>query len=100
MTLALFHYNNYYNRIVKKKDTLDEYGVPLHMLYNANFNPNDGITAEHVFNYPASYEDAPDYMLVLDTANNIISRWYVIESNRTAGGQFKVSLYRDVIADW
>lgn len=97
MTLFLYRYNNYYNRIVKKESTISDYGDPLVVLSNTNFNPNDGIAAEHIFNY---YGETPDYMVAANTDNTINSRWYVIEAVRTRGGQYKISLMRDVVADW
>lgn len=99
MTLYLLRYNNYYNRILKKYDTLDEYedyiiGVPLP---NINFIPNDGITAKQVINW--NY-DIPDYLLAVDENSNIVSRWYVIESKRLLNKQFELTLFRDTLADY
>ena len=97
MTFYLYSFNNYYNRIVKKFNTIQEYPEPLHVLTAANFNPNDGISANHTFNY---FGDTPDYCIVVNNENQIVSRWFVIEAVRTAGGQYRIDLYRDVIADW
>lgn len=97
MTLYLFNFNNYYNRIVKKYDTIEEYGEPLDIIERVNFIPNNGISAEQIINYDG---DHPDYLVLTDEDDKIISRWYIIDSNRTRGGQFKLTLYRDVIADW
>lgn len=101
MTLYLFNFNNYYNRIVKRYTTLAEYndnGNNLAGITGVNFNPNDGIYAKQVVNYNG--EAMPDYLIVADEYGNIISRWYIIESRRTRGGQFEIELYRDVIAEW
>ena len=48
MRLYLFSFNNYYNRIIKKFDTIEEYGNPLEIIENINFNPNDGLNAEQL----------------------------------------------------
>lgn len=61
-----------------------------------NFNPNDEISSEIIIN---NLNFQPDYLLVLDNSNNIVSRWFVIESARTRLSQTKISLKRDVIYD-
>lgn len=87
-------YNNYFNRQLKKYETLQEYldNETFQAFSNINFNPNDGVTAEIVMNWPANW--LPDYLLVDD-----ISRWYVLESKRTRSGQYQFTLRRDVLAD-
>lgn len=99
-TLYLLQYNNYYNRIVKRYDTLDEYLANEMILatYNElNFIPNDGVNTEHILKY--SGLDEPDYMLVYDNDANTLSRWFIIEAIRERGGQYRFILRRDVIAD-
>lgn len=101
MTFYLYEYNNYYNRIIKKQSTIDEYnenGTLLYSLTNTNFIPNDGIYTEHIINYDT---DRGDYAVIVDDyTDTISSRWFVIESVRVRAGQYKLTLYRDVIADW
>lgn len=101
MTFYLYEYNNYYNRIIKKQATIDEYnknGTLLYSLTNTNFIPNDGIYTEHIINYDT---DRGDYVVIVDDyTDTISSRWFVIESVRVRAGQYKLTLYRDVIADW
>lgn len=63
---------------------------------NVNFNPNEGIRTEIVLNN-LSFE--PDYILVLNENDEIIYRWFVLETVRTRNGQNKLSLQRDVIYD-
>lgn len=51
MTLYVLRYNNYYNRIVKKEDSLSAYlGTNnenlIYDLPGVNFNPNDGVMTE------------------------------------------------------
>lgn len=94
--LLLFNYNNYFNRIVKKENNISNYGTPLVEL-SCNFNPNDGVTASHVINYDK--EDG-DYVLITDDEKTtIISRWFVTETVRTRGNQYKLNLKRDLIVD-
>jgi len=100
MTLYLLQYKNYYNRKADKFDTIDEYPTPLATFQGVvNWNPNDGVRTEQIINYNG---DMPDYLVVCenDAASTINSRWYITESARTRNGQFKLSLLRDVVADW
>lgn len=101
MTLYLFEYNNYYNRIVKKLPTIQDYereGRLLDTIYNVNFLPNDGISTEHIINYDAT---TGNYVIITDgPREEIVSRWFVLESVRIRVGQYKLTLYRDVVADW
>ena len=97
-TLYLLRFNNYYNRILKRYDSIAEYepyilGNPIEGI---NFIPNDGIHAKQVINWNS---EIPDYLLVVQN-NNIISRWFVIESRRTLAGQFELELFRDCLADY
>lgn len=95
--LYLYNYNNYFNRIVKKEDTLANYGTPIYTLSDTNFNPNDGVTTSHVCNY--TKEDG-DYVIITDDTNKIVSRWFVVETQRTRGHQYKLDLKRDLIVDY
>lgn len=100
MTLALLRYNNYYNRIIKRRTTLGEYeanGEVLTTFENIAFNPNDGISTEQIINYDGTI---PDYVILSADGYEATSRWFVIEAVRTRAGQYQLSLYRDVIADW
>lgn len=99
MDLYFLIYNNYYNRIVKKESSLSAYleyqvGEPLQTVIN--WNPRDGVSTEQILN-SWTYE-TPDYLLVVEN-NEIVSRWFVIESEYLRNGQYKVSLYRDVVVD-
>lgn len=99
MDLYFLIYNNYYNRIVKKESSLSAYlsyrvGPPLQNVIN--WNPRDGVSTEQILN-SWTYE-TPDYLLVVEN-NEIVSRWFVIESEYLRNGQYKVSLYRDVVVD-
>lgn len=100
MNLYFLIYNNYYNRIVKRESTLDDYidyvvGNPV--LGVTNWNQRDGVSTEQVLN--SWVYDTPDYLVVTDDSGNIVSRWFVIESEYLRGQQYRVTLYRDVIVD-
>lgn len=98
MNIRIYKHNNYYNRIVKRYDTLLEYGTPLEEILNVtNWNPNDGISTEQIINY---FGDMPDYLIAYEDDGTINSRWFIMECRRERSQQFRMFLYRDVIADW
>ena len=109
MQLLLLHYNNYFNRIIKKENTIADYkaaDADYKEVSNINFNPGDGVNTSLVlglgqngslfdgeeFDYLVAYE-------VVDNANVINSRWFIIEQDRERAGQFELTLKRDVLAD-
>ena len=76
-----------------------------------NFNPNDGIATKVILgvgDYKLPETDnpsAPDYAVVYETEGDplndgvIKSRWFILECVRTRGGQYELTLRRDVIVD-
>lgn len=102
-TLYFLHYNNYYNRTVKREPTLQGYQqYVITQLENVtNWNPNDGLTAKQVVNWSyGGVYDTPDYILVVNDDGVIDSRWFVVEATRTRAMQLELTLYRDVIVDF
>lgn len=92
-------YNNYYNRIVKKENSLEDYQPYVsYTLTETNFVPNDNVNTEHVVG-TYDYDGTGDYVVVVDSNNEIVSRWFIIESVRTRAGQYKLTLHRDLIVD-
>lgn len=115
MTVYILNYNNYYNRLVKPKyPTIGKYLIAIeqtpedyrYRLPNVNFNPNDGIETTLVVGSNSEgwgeYDGTGDYVLVSDKTNPSVidSCWFIIDSKRTRGGQYELSLRRDVIADY
>lgn len=104
--LYFLTYNNKYNRILKREETIEEYmekGEVVHLVSECNFNPNDDITAEldGITDYNIELAEAPDYMVACNSYNNtILSRWYVTEFVYQADGCYKAIFVRDVLADW
>ena len=99
ITICLLQYNNYYNRLVKVENHLGGYVSNIvNVTENVNFNPNDHISAEHIINVDDDLEF--DYCIIINSSNEIVSRWFVLEKERVRGGQWKVSLYRDTVADY
>lgn len=94
--IYIFKYNNYFNRIIKRESTLAGYGTPTHILNNTNFNYNDGVITNHVCNFNGD----GDYLILCDDNNNIQSHWFILEHGKTRGGQFNLSLRRDLIVDY
>ena len=120
INVLLVTYNTYYNRIVRKLETVQEYRVASFTatnsyidLENVNFVPGDGVTTELVVGKgTGSFLDwdkaMPNYVVVYDKttdSNNVTtelikSRWFIMDENRTRGGQYKLSLKRDLMADY
>ena len=110
MQLLLLHYNNYFNRIIKKKDTIADYkaaDADYKEVSNINFNPGDGVNTSLVLGLGQTGalfadDDEFDYLVayeVVGNANVINSRWFILEQDRTRSGQYELTLKRDVIAD-
>ena len=110
MQLLLLHYNNYFNRIIKKKDTVADYKAAdtnYKEVANINFNPGDGVATSIVLGLGQTgsiFTDTNefDYLVAYETVDNkqvIDSRWFILEQDRKRGGQFELTLKRDVLAD-
>lgn len=110
MQLLLLHYNNYFNRIIKKKETIADYKAAdtnYKEVSNINFNPGDGVATSLVLGLGqnGSIFDANeefDYLVAYETVNNqavIDSRWFILEQDRKRAGQYELTLKRDVLAD-
>lgn len=98
-TIVLLQFNNYFNRITQLENSLSDYidkSSHYASFEKINFVPGDGVYTDQIINFNEYWR--PDYMLVLD-GDDIISRWYVIDSVRTRNGQYKLNLKRDSIAD-
>lgn len=92
-------YSNYYNRIIKREDyntiiANNTYKV----LEKINFITGDDIRTSQVINWTENWD--PNYLVVSeDGSTDIISRWYVIDHNRTRRNQYIITLKRDLIAE-
>ena len=99
MDLYYLNFNNYYNRQVKRFDTLAEYLPFLLGTSEAsrNFNPANDIIVKFVTNRERS--EVGDYIVAVN--NGVIdSRWFVLNGDRLRGGQYELTVRRDVIADY
>lgn len=100
MNLHLYVYNNYYNRTIKSFGSLEDINeFEVFVEQNTNFNPNDGIATEHIIGGPLMYDGGADYCVV-EQDGDIISRWFVLENQRTRGGQYRIVMKRDCVADY
>ncbi len=110
MQLLLLHYNNYFNRIIKKKDTIADYksaDTNYKEVANINFNPGDGVNTSIVLGLGQNGSiftgtDEFDYLVAYEVVNDIPvidSRWFILEQDRKRGGQYELTLKRDVLAD-
>lgn len=95
-------YNSYYNRKIKVHADYEPWTV--HTINNVNFNPNDGVRAEHICNYDGENGDV-NYMLFVEEGpdeglDTIVSRWFVLDAIRLRNGQCRLVLRRDVVADY
>ena len=98
--LYILKYNNYFNRLIKREETISGYESYIHyVLQGTNFNPNDYVDTQHVIG-AGDYDGTGDYLLEVNQEGNIIGRWFILESTRTRAGQYKLNLHRDVVADY
>lgn len=106
---AFKNFNNYYNRKLKGQtcttinDFLSLYGDYEYIQTGTtdNFDENDGVVTSHVLGRQSNpYEGKCDYLLVCKDNVNIDSKWFIIDQDKQCFGQYKLSLYRDVISDY
>ena len=78
MQLLLLHYNNYFNRIIKKEDTVAKYmnaDSNYRVASNANFNPGDGVNTSIVLGCGANGSlfdgEEFDYLVAYEIVDNV-----------------------------
>lgn len=121
--LFLYNFNSYYNRIIKRYATFSDYealitpGENTPAAYKGfkrefmNFDFADGVYARHVINIKnneplTTKADQPNYVVVEqpfkegETEVTRLSRWFVLEATRIRGGQYVLSLRRDLLSDY
>lgn len=99
MNLQFYKWNNYYNRTYKPFSLAEASNALVGSILNVNgFNPNDGVDTEQMTGLN-TFTEIPDYCVVVEGAE-IVSKWFVIECQRTRQGQYKLSLHRDLISDY
>ena len=98
-TIYFLKFNNYYNRTIKLPDkhkVTDFSSYIVGQLQNVNFNPNDGVftKVDQLVERPEA-----DYVIYTEDNDNIISKWFLMDSTRLTSGFWQCSLQRDLIAD-
>ena len=102
--VLLSGYNNYYNRIYKRENTIQEYidASSEYVVFQdgMNFEYRDGVNTEKLFNTGA-FTGEPNYLLLKENANDTVpsSRWFVTDWEMVRGHQYKARLRRDLLAD-
>lgn len=102
--VLLSGYNNYYNRIYKRENTIQEYidASSEYVVFQdgMNFEYRDGVSTEKLFNTGA-FTGEPNYLLLKENANDTVpsSRWFVVDWEMVRGNQYKAILRRDLLAD-
>lgn len=103
-TLYYYKFNNYYNRKLKRFSSLSEYQsfmVFAETGNNLNFNPSDGVNTQITAGRQENpYNVVADYCIYSEDNQSITSRWFIIEASRNRGNQYKISLRRDLLADF
>ena len=105
---AIKGFANYFNRRVRREEELSSYlgGRVFWLSANANFAENDGVTATCVFLISESERDEirvsgmPDYLVVTDGLDNVVSRWYVVEALYLRELQYELHLRRDLVSEF
>ena len=99
----LLNFNNYYNREYKRLNTIWDYEPYIKYNWtNVNFNPGDGITTT----IPVNSDVEANYFILSEgigpglAGEEIISRWFIIESKFTRLGQRMLTLRRDILVDY
>lgn len=95
--VRFYKYLNYYNRKFNKPLKLEDYPTPV-ATSTRNFDFADGVMTKAIIGKGDYFSDIPDYCTV--ESNGSISRWFVVEAVKTRGGQFELTLYRDLVADY
>lgn len=103
--LCYLSYNNYFNRRIKRLDTLDDYTENFNYYLQpevSNISWKDGVNIEVVHNYDiAANNPGWDYVLFIDPeTSQIHSRWFILEEEQQCRGQWIFKLRRDLIADF
>lgn len=105
MNLDFLAFHNYYDRTIEKflnRNSYEKYRLAA--MTDVDFNPNDGMSTEVILeDFTNTLRTEPDYVIVWKDVDNtpiVDSRWFIMETQRLRGGQWKATLRRDVVADY
>lgn len=103
---VLLKQNNYYNRKIKRYETLQEYLDNYEAVIDSsviNIDYNDGVETSIVVNLPSVQGGSLDYnyILMIDSeTDEIAHRWFIIDEKNTRQGQWNCKLRRDLVSDF
>ena len=104
-TIYIIQLDNYYDRTVHPYySEFENGGLGYYLEFdtisftNFNFVPGDGVNTTVLLNLQEW--QFGNYFLVVDENNSIVSRWFITNTTRTRGGQYQLTLRRDVITDY
>lgn len=106
MNLYLLQYNNYYNRILKRETTFADYqrySTYEPILGIKNFSYADGVSTRQTANIDDAFiteNGMPDYAIAVDDNMNILYRYFIIDAVFQCKGQYVLTLYKDLVADF
>lgn len=106
MNLYLLQYNNYYNRILKRETSFadyQKYSAYEPILGIKNFSYADGLSTKQTANIDDDFiteNGMPDYAIAVDDEMKVIYRYYIIDAVYQCKGQYVLTLYKDLIADF
>lgn len=100
--LYIFNYNTYFNRIVKREETFEDYGEPMFVMQGVNFNMADGVDTQIVWGKNnQAYHGQGNYLIEYDDDYGmLLSRWFITDANYNRQGQWVLTLRRDLLADF
>lgn len=100
--LYIFNYNTYFNRIVKREATFEDYGEPMFVMEGVNFNIADGVDTQVIWGKSTqSYHGQGNYLIEYDDDYGmLLSRWFITDANFNRQGQWVLTLRRDLLADY
>ncbi len=97
MVVYILNYNSYFNRIVKREESLSGYlQGDFESVARTNFSEGDGVNTTFV----ANTSMRGNYLVVADDYGEIISRWFIMGNKSMRNGQYVLSLRRDLLADF
>ena len=103
--VLLSGYNNYYNRIYKRENTIQGYIDASEGYFTfqdaMNFEYRDGTSTDKLFNCGEFVDSEPNYLLLKQNATDTepLSRWFVVEWVKVRRNQYRAILRRDLLAD-
>ena len=100
MDIYLLSYNNYYNRIYKREETLSAYlSFVVYQVAGVNTWANgDGVDNSWTTGIVSEDIAGVDYMLTC-TGDKILGRWFVMEKNEISKNRYRLTLRRDLLAE-